>query len=147
MVNLDMILISPEWGQHFPLCKVSCLVRVGSDHAPIMLNTGEENVVRGAHFHFEKQWLPLPNFKEEVFMKMAESMLAHRDNCALDMWQWMMAHLRNFLRGYEANIKGDQRKRKDDLKRCIAELDEKADKDELDSVGWANGYCLEEELI
>jgi hypothetical protein len=55
MVNLDRILISPKWDQHFPLCKVSCLMRVGLDHAPIVLNTGEEKEVRGgAHFHFEK---------------------------------------------------------------------------------------------
>jgi exonuclease III len=39
MVNLDRILISLEWGQYFPLCKVSCLMRVGSDHAPIVLST------------------------------------------------------------------------------------------------------------
>jgi hypothetical protein len=66
MVNLDRILSSPELGQHFPLCKVSYLMSLGSDHAPIMLNKSEENEFRGAHFYFEKQWLLLPNFKEGV---------------------------------------------------------------------------------
>jgi hypothetical protein len=66
MVNLDRILSSPELGQHFPLCKVSCLMSLGSDHAPIMLNKSEENEFSGAHFYFEKQWLLLPNFKEGV---------------------------------------------------------------------------------
>jgi hypothetical protein len=39
------------------------------------------------------------------------------------------------LRGFGASIRGEQRKRKDDLKRNITGLDEKADKDELDSAG------------
>jgi hypothetical protein len=38
----------------FPLCRVSCLVGVGSDHAPIILSTGDMEKVQEAHFHFEK---------------------------------------------------------------------------------------------
>jgi hypothetical protein len=38
----------------FPLCRVSCLVRVGSEHAPIILSTGDMEKVQEAHFHFEK---------------------------------------------------------------------------------------------
>jgi endonuclease/exonuclease/phosphatase family metal-dependent hydrolase len=38
-VNLDRILISPEWAQQFPLFSSSSLVRVGSDHSPIMLSS------------------------------------------------------------------------------------------------------------
>jgi hypothetical protein len=53
MMNLDRILISPEWAQQFPLCCSSSLVRVGSSHSSI-LSTGEGSVVGGSQFHFEK---------------------------------------------------------------------------------------------
>jgi hypothetical protein len=39
-------------------------------------------------------------------MKMAESMLAQTNKCALFMWQRMLAQLRKFLRGFRANIRG-----------------------------------------
>jgi hypothetical protein len=39
LVNLDRVLMTLDWGQHFPLCKVSSLMRIGSDHAPIMVDT------------------------------------------------------------------------------------------------------------
>jgi hypothetical protein len=58
-------------------------------------------------------------------MKMAESMLAQTNKCALFMWQRMLAQLRKFLRGFRANIRGGQRRRKEELRRCIAELDKK----------------------
>jgi exonuclease III len=46
MVNLDWVLMSPEWTQHFPLCSVASLVRIGSDHAPLILNIEEGSVAR-----------------------------------------------------------------------------------------------------
>jgi hypothetical protein len=72
-VNLDRVLMDPAWGMHFPLCNVVCLRRVGSNLTPILLSTGEDNIVKGAHFHFEKQWLLIPNFKEVVFRNIAET--------------------------------------------------------------------------
>jgi hypothetical protein len=69
--------MDPAWGVHFPLCNVVCLRMVGSDHAPIMLSTGEDKV-KGAHFYFEKQWLLIPNFKEEVFRNIAKTFLSNK---------------------------------------------------------------------
>jgi hypothetical protein len=106
LVNLDRVLTTPDWGQHFPLCKVDSLMRIRSDHAPIRLDTGEEEVLRGAHFHFEKQWFLIPSFKVEVIMNMAETTLGQRFDSTLDLWQVMMAKLRKILRGYGANLRG-----------------------------------------
>jgi hypothetical protein len=59
-------------------------------------------------------------------MKMAESMLAQTNKCALFMWQRMLAQLWKSLRGFRANIRGGgQRRRKEEHRRCIAELDKK----------------------
>jgi hypothetical protein len=107
LVNLDKVVIFPDWGQHYPLCRVSCLLRIGFDHAPIVLDTGEGNVVKGSHFHFEKKWFLIPYFKEDIFRNMAETFLSQKDKCALDVWQWVMAQLTKFLRGYGDNIRGE----------------------------------------
>jgi hypothetical protein len=62
------------------------------------------------------------------------------------MWQGMMAKLRKFLRGYGANLRGDQRRKMGELKRKIAQLDEMAERDELDVGGWGERYNLENDL-
>jgi hypothetical protein len=40
------------------------------------VNTGEEQVVRGSHFHFEKQWFLVSSFKRDVNRNMAEIVLS-----------------------------------------------------------------------
>jgi hypothetical protein len=74
-------------------------MRVGSEHAPIVLDTWEGNAAKRAHFHFEKekQWLLMPSFKE-VFNNIAETFQSHKYNGALDMWKVVMTQLRKFLR-------------------------------------------------
>jgi hypothetical protein len=64
-VNLDRILISPEWAQQFPLFSSSSLVRVGLDHSPIMLSSWEGSAVGGSRVHFEKTMVLRPFFKEK----------------------------------------------------------------------------------
>jgi hypothetical protein len=44
-------------------------------------------------------------------MKMAESMLAQTNKCALFMWQRMLAQLWKSLRGFRANIRGGTKKK------------------------------------
>jgi hypothetical protein len=100
----------------------------------------EGEVVRGAHFHFEKQWFFIPSFKEEVIENMAETVLSQRFNSTMDLWQGMMAKLRKFLRGYGANLRGDQRRRMGELKRKTTHLNEMAQRDELDVGGWEERY-------
>lgn len=57
MVNLDRILVSTDWEANFSLCHVQSLVRVGSDHNPIMLDSGEGDIFKKGSFFFEKKWL------------------------------------------------------------------------------------------
>ncbi|KAG2615462.1 hypothetical protein PVAP13_3NG057080 [Panicum virgatum] len=58
LVNLDRFLMT-TWG----------LTRVGSDHSPIILDSGEHGVPRPRYFFFEKQWLLKPNFQTMVAEK------------------------------------------------------------------------------
>jgi hypothetical protein len=57
MVNLDRILMSTEWETSHPLCYAWSNGRVGSDHWPIFLDSGEKFVGQTKHFYFQKQWL------------------------------------------------------------------------------------------
>jgi exonuclease III len=40
MSNIDRILASTEWDLKFPTCCLNTLTRVGSDHCPLLLDTG-----------------------------------------------------------------------------------------------------------
>jgi hypothetical protein len=53
MVNLDRFLISTDWEERFPLCMAWSLTRVGSDHSPIILDSGEQGEPRPKYFFFE----------------------------------------------------------------------------------------------
>jgi hypothetical protein len=39
---LDRVLVSPIWEAAFPLCSLTTITRVGSDHSPLLLSSGED---------------------------------------------------------------------------------------------------------
>jgi hypothetical protein len=55
------------------------------------MQCGEDNKVKGAHFHFEKHWLLISKFKEEVFRNITETFPSNKFKSALDMWKVVMA--------------------------------------------------------
>jgi hypothetical protein len=61
---LDRVFISPSWEAHFPMASLSAETRIGSDHTPLILDSGEGLLRRSNHFFFETSWLALPEFKE-----------------------------------------------------------------------------------
>lgn len=54
MVELDIILVSTDWEAKYPLCTAYSLTRVGSDHSPIILNSGADGTLTVGRFYFEK---------------------------------------------------------------------------------------------
>ena len=64
---LDRFLVSVEWEQKFPLVTVQALNRAGSDHTPLLLDTGEQafqgNTIR---FSFELSWLRHEGFYDTI---------------------------------------------------------------------------------
>jgi hypothetical protein len=75
MVTLDRILISTEWEDKQPLCFAWSKTRVGSDHWPIFLDSGENSMNRQKYFFFEQQWL-----LEQDFFSMFEIMWRTQTN-------------------------------------------------------------------
>jgi endonuclease/exonuclease/phosphatase family metal-dependent hydrolase len=57
MAAIDRILACTNWECHFPLTTVKALPRVGSDHTPLLLYTGENSPPLERMFRFEKWWI------------------------------------------------------------------------------------------
>jgi endonuclease/exonuclease/phosphatase family metal-dependent hydrolase len=49
---LDRVFVSPSWELVFPLCSVTAITRIGSDHCPLILDSGEEVTWKPTRFFF-----------------------------------------------------------------------------------------------
>lgn len=143
MVNLDRVLVSNSWDTRFPIAMVTVLTRVGSDHCPLVLDTGEGVPNKSIILRFEKAWLKVAGFKELVIAKWLEQ--AWLQN-TLDDWQGRVRFLRQFLRGWGANTCSEIKKRKQELLHDIKLLDAQAEDGGLTEEEWATRYNLEEQL-
>jgi exonuclease III len=63
---LDRAFVSPEWELRFPLARLTAETRIGSDHTPLILDSGENAPRRMARFTFENSWLAVPGFAEQL---------------------------------------------------------------------------------
>jgi hypothetical protein len=63
---LDRVLVSPKWETHFPLTVLRATTCLGSDHTPLVLDTGSRLSRSPNRFFFETSWLELPGLKEMV---------------------------------------------------------------------------------
>jgi exonuclease III len=63
---LNRILVSPEWELQFPLLSLSAATSLGSDHAPLVLDSGTVLPMKHPRFFFETSWFEIPGFKEMV---------------------------------------------------------------------------------
>lgn len=64
--NTDRVFATTEWENKHPLCSVYSILRVGSDHAPIIIDTGETMQQKVRKFFFEQRWLTQEGFKDGV---------------------------------------------------------------------------------
>jgi hypothetical protein len=65
--KLDRILTSVDWEQKFLLASVQALPRSGSDHTPLLLDTGEQtHIGNKVEFSFKLSWLKQEGFREIV---------------------------------------------------------------------------------
>jgi endonuclease/exonuclease/phosphatase family metal-dependent hydrolase len=65
--KLDRVLASIEWEQRFPMVTVCALTRAGSDHTPLLIDSGHHSHIGNrARFSFELSWLMKEGFYEMV---------------------------------------------------------------------------------
>jgi hypothetical protein len=94
METLDRILVTTEWETKFPLCFAWSKTRVGSDHWPIFLDSGD-NSQRPSYFYFEKQWLLEEGFlgmMTKVWQTIRSRFLDQR--YSLNIWQGCLSSSR-----------------------------------------------------
>jgi hypothetical protein len=82
---------------------------VGSDHTPLVVDTGALKIPNNKQFKFEKWWLKVQGF--ELVVAKFWNAPCHLSK-AIDRWQFKIRNLRQGLRGWSANIEAAQHKRK-----------------------------------
>jgi hypothetical protein len=123
--KLDRILVSVEWEQKFPLASVQALPHSGSDHTPLLLDTGEQaHLGNKEEFSFELSWLKFEGFKEVVIREWLS--IPRVDNPILN-WQNKIRHLRQYLRGWAQDLSGKYKIERDQLTHIIDYLEKRSE--------------------
>lgn len=66
LIKLDRILALTCWDSHFGSSFAWAKARVGSDHSPLILDTGEQRICRSKYFFFQEKWLEASDFVDMV---------------------------------------------------------------------------------
>ena len=66
MAILDRVFITTCWDNLFPASLVKALARLGSDHTPLVLDTGALPIPRTKQYRFEKWWIHQDGFCQVV---------------------------------------------------------------------------------
>lgn len=59
---LDRVFVLPDWEVLFPLSSLIAETRIGSDHVPLVLSSGEDRIRRNPRFFFKTAWFEIPGF-------------------------------------------------------------------------------------
>ena len=59
---LDRVFVSADWEMIFPMCTLVAKTRIGSDHVPLILASGEDRIKRSKRFYFESGWFEVEGF-------------------------------------------------------------------------------------
>jgi hypothetical protein len=110
---LDRVLVSASWEGRFPLVSLCAETRIGSDHTPLILDSGDDAPPRSSRFIFENGWLMVQGFKDLLTAKWRQ--LLEEPGCRRDpveVWHGMSVGLHSFLKGWSANLGSDRKKEK-----------------------------------
>lgn len=64
--RLDHFFVSPEWQYHFPNTVVHHISKKALDHCMSIMDTQPTKQLSPPRFFFDKRFLELPGFEEEV---------------------------------------------------------------------------------
>jgi hypothetical protein len=141
------VFVSASFEAIFPLCSLSAETSLGSDHTPLVFDTGEGFPVRSNRFFFETSWFERPNFVPLIQLTWDRLLSNVGGRDIIDWWSFMSTGLRQYLRGWNQNLGRDSKATKKALLTQIAQLDVLADTSGLDEDAWASRYHLEEQLL
>ncbi|XP_071683220.1 uncharacterized protein [Lolium perenne] len=144
---LDRVFVSASFEAIFPLCSLSAETSLGSDHTPLVFDTGEGFPVRSNRFFFETSWFERQEFIPLVQQSWERLLTKVGGRDIIDWWNFMSSGLRQLLRGWSQNLGRDTKAEKAALLTRIAELDVLADATGLDEDACTSRYHLEEQLL
>lgn len=123
MSNLDRVLDSIDWEQQFRFLQT--LTRLGSDHCPLILDDVASMKRQMRIFRFEKQWNKREGFKDLIEDKWGVgSQKVPATAYSVRKWHTITSSLRQFLKGWGGNIKGENKRLKEDILYQIREITE-----------------------
>ena len=103
--KLDRFLASVEWEQNFPLVSVHALTRSGSDHTPLVIDSGDHaHLGNNAKFSFDLSWLRREGFFEMICR---EWRATSGGSSPIERWQHKIRHLMQFFRGWAKTLVGN----------------------------------------
>jgi endonuclease/exonuclease/phosphatase family metal-dependent hydrolase len=141
---LDRVLVSPEWETQFLLSLLRATTCLGSDHSPLVLDTGSSLPKRTSRFFFESSWLSVPGFLELVKDRWAvQAEGIRRCRGPIDWWHSQSTDIRQFLKGWSANLGKDSKDAKANLLARIQQLDSLADGVGLDEQRGRQQWLLQ----
>jgi hypothetical protein len=111
--------MSSSWEMLFPLVTVHKLVRDMSDHNPLILDTLDIRI-RKKEFRFEKRWLAEDSFLDRVKLCWNQQVFA-KDS--LDRLLKKLKNVKKSLKGWGANLRGADIKKKKDISNELKELE------------------------
>jgi hypothetical protein len=122
LMRLDRFLVSTDWEEKFPSCSARGLTMVGSDHNPIIIDSGDQAHNKPRYFYFENNWFLQPGFEELVKEKWIGKVGNRPEGIySIEGWHGSLTALRRFLKGWHRMLFGGKNKEKNDL---IQELDQ-----------------------
>lgn len=145
---LDHVIVNHAWDVTCPCASLSAQPYMGSDHYPLLLDSGLHSTSISYRFHFDSSWLlvdgsvPLVTFKNAHWLSDIPRSFGPMDN-----WHFCSYHLRKFLRGWGRNQDAAAIKTKADLLSQIKAVDAEADTIGLSQLGWEHRYDLEGSLM
>jgi hypothetical protein len=142
--RLDSILVSKEWEGMYPTVLVFKKPMEFSNHNPVILDSGSAQACKSREFRFELSWL-----RQEGFLpKIKEIWLAPtRDRLALNRVMFKLKKVKIFLKGWEYNLAGSRKKRKQNIERMIMVIEEKEESGSIPIELLKRGIDLKVELI
>ena len=109
MSTIDRILCDTELDSFFPLSSCRALPRCGSDHTPLLWDSGLNQTPKSNSFKFEKCWLLRKDFTELVRKIWNEPT---GSSCPLENWQIKIRRFRRTTKGWNSNEEANLRRYK-----------------------------------
>ena len=145
---LDRVFVTSDWEVLFPMWTLVAETRIGSDHVPLILASGEDRVKRNPCFFFETGWFEVEGFCPLLIVRWERARAAigcYRG--PLDTCISAAGALRGFLRGWGANHGSEAKHAREAIIAEIKALDAQANSRPFLEAEWANRYALENQVI